>query len=144
MSHTRVSRSRKWDWAVVITLPVVATFITAYFHTSFLLSIVLYFIVPAMYLVFRNKRFLKKALLFTSVSIPFMIIADYFATRDGSWLNSSIFPFRVLNGFALEDFLWVASWFFYIVLFYEYFIDQSRDGYDAPLNSRYKILLIGW
>jgi len=107
-------------------------------------SIVLYFIVPAMYLVFRDQRFLKKALLFTLTSIPFTVIVDYFATRDGSWLNSTVFSFRILNGFALEDFLWVGAWFFYIVFFYEYFIDYPHRQSDIVINPRYKILLSVW
>lgn len=125
-------------------MPIIATLITVYFQTSFLVSIILYFVLPSLYLTIRDPRFIKKIGIIILASIPFTVIIDYFATRDGSWLDSTIFPFRVLNGFAFEDFIWVAAWFMYIISFYEYFIDQPRNAKDAPLNRNFPKLLIGW
>lgn len=132
------------DWIVILLFPVVAALITIFFQTSFLLSIIMFFILPSIYISFRDPRFTKKLLICTVISIPFTIIIDYFATRDGAWMDSTIFPFRVLNGFALEDFLWVAGWFYYLLAFYEYFIDQGRNVKDAPINKKWYTFLMIW
>ncbi|MBL7154995.1 MAG: hypothetical protein ISS88_00620 [Candidatus Portnoybacteria bacterium] len=140
----KISKTPYYDYLVILLMPVLATFITIYFHTSQVVSLLLFFILPSIYLTIRDPRFIKKGLIIILCSIPFTIIVDYFAIKDGSWWVYTIFPVRFLNGIPIEDFIWVASWFYFIIIFYEYFIDQSHRVKDSPINKRYKYLIIGW
>lgn len=132
------------DYLVVLSMPIIAAIITIQFQTTQVISLFLFFILPSLYLTIRQPRFLKKLLLITICTIPFTIIIDYFAIKDGSWWVYTIFPFRFLNGIPLEDFIWVASWFYYVLIFYEFFIDQAYWQKDALVNRKYKYLISGW
>jgi len=142
--YVKQRKKNSLDYLIVIIFPLIATFVTIYFHTTQVTSLLLFFITPAVYLTVKIPWVLKKGLIYVLASIPFTIIIDYFAIKDGSWWVYTIFPFRVLNGIPMEDFIWCASWFYYIIVFYEYFIDEPRGGKDCRLNRRWKKLLAGW
>jgi hypothetical protein len=135
---------RRVDYLVVIGMPLLATLITIVFKTNQVISLLLFFILPSVYLTIREPKFLRKGLIIILATIPFCFIIDYFAIRDGSWWVYSIFPVRLMNGIPVEDFIWCASWFYYIIIFYEFFIDQYHSQEDAPINKRYKKLIFGW
>lgn len=139
----KISKIPYYDYLVVLLMPVLATFITIYFQTSLLVSIILFFIVPSVYLTIRDPRFIKKVLITILCSIPFTVIIDYFAIKDGSWWLYTISSIRFF-GIPIEDFIWNASWLCFVIIFYEYFIDQSHRVKDSPINKRYKYLIIGW
>lgn len=77
-------------------------------------------------------------------TIPFTILIDVFAIKDGSWWVETIFPYRLLNGIPIEDFIWCAVWFYFIVATYETFIDRSKNHPDSPPSSHARSLLLGW
>lgn len=132
------------DWVVIIATPIIASLVTIIFNTNQIISLLLFFVFPALYLNYRNPRITKKILIYLLASIPFTIIIDYFAIKDGSWWVYSIFPIRFLNGIPIEDFIWSASWFYYVIAFYEYFVDTPKGGRDTPLNKKYKKMLGFW
>ena len=132
-----------FDYLAMIFFPVAAAFITNIFQISYLGSIFLFFALPSVYLTVRKPDFLKKGLLVILSGVIFSFIVSYFAVRDGSWYDSTIFSFRLLNGFPLEDLLWFPGWFYFVVIFYDYFIDRPKGGKEDPVNHRYKVLIEG-
>ncbi len=133
---------RTWDILIIGSFPFIATAITITFSTSQIVSLFFFFILPSLYLTIRQPSLLVKAGLITLSTIPFTIIIDFFAIQDGSWWVETIFPFRYLNGIPLEDFIWCASWFYYVIAIYETFIDRSST--DSPPSKRAKTLVFGW
>lgn len=129
---------------MAVSTPLLAAIITVVGHTNFLTSIVLFFIVPSVYFTFRRRSIFRKGMVLCLASIPFTVIIDYFAMADGSWYDSTIFPYRLLNGIPLEDFLWSAAWFYFVIAIYETFIDRSRKLFDSRPNPRFRTLLLGW
>ncbi|HEY4505680.1 MAG TPA: hypothetical protein VJG67_03245 [Candidatus Paceibacterota bacterium] len=131
------------DLFVVLLLPVLAYFLTIYLTLSFLVSILLFFVVPLAYLLVRDRHLIKKALLSALVTVPATVIIDYFAMKDKAWYDSTVLPFRILNDIPLEDFFWFGAWFAYIVVFYAYFVDK-RPTNEEKISRRYASLLKGW
>jgi len=144
MPARKLLRKKPVDYIVITLTPIIATFVSIYFKTNQVTSLFLFFVLPALFFTFKKPAVLKKVFIYLLASIPFTIIVDYFAIVDGSWWVNTIFPFRILNGIPIEDFIWSGSWFYYIIVFYEYFVDQPRGGKDSALNKRYKTLLVGW
>jgi hypothetical protein len=136
-----------YDYLAIFIFPLIAFFITIYLKPPQIVSLLFFFILPSLYLSLRDPRikgFFKKILIILAASIPFTIVIDYFAIRDGSWWVYTIFPIRILNGIPIEDFIWSAAWFYFIIIFYEYFIDQPPTAKDSPINKKYKNLLAFW
>lgn len=141
----KANKKRKiLDAVLIFSMSVMATVITIHFNTPQVISLLLFFILPAAYLTYRIPWVFKKGIMPILASIPFTILVDYFAIKDGSWWVNTIFPFRLFNGIPIEDFIWTASWIYFVIVFYEYFVDQPRGGNDAPLNKRYKEFIAGW
>lgn len=132
------------DYAVIIATPIIATLVTILFRTNQITSLFFFFILPALYLTFRQPRYFKKVLVILICAIPFTIIIDYFAMKDSSWWVETVFPFRIFGFIPLEDFIWVTVWFYYVIAFYEYFIDHSHFKKDTPINRKAKLLISGW
>jgi hypothetical protein len=134
---------RAIDWIMLIVWPLFSAALTVAATLPFLASITLFFIVPAVYFSWRRPSIVRRGLVFLSVSIPFTIVVDYFAMRDGAWYDSSLFALRLLNGIPLEDFLWFGMWAYFIVAVYETFFDlPHRDRVAQPRRARW--FVIAW
>jgi hypothetical protein len=119
--------NKKIDWAVVILMPIFVTIISLWLDLNFVVSTFLFFGMPAIYLVLRNKSILKRTVLFTILfSIPLTFIIEYLIAKDGAWyIVNTFFPFRLFDIVVIEEFLWAFLWVFYIVIFYKYFFDKK-------------------
>lgn len=144
LNSSLANKPKSIDYLVVILLPIFTFAVTLACHASFLFSTVFFFLIPTIYLLYRRRDMLKKVLVTALVSIPFGLVIDYFAMRDGAWYDSSLFSIRFLNGIPLEDPLWFAAWLSYVVAFYEYFIDRPKKGESNKVNPRANTLVGGW
>jgi len=114
----------------LILIPIVGTIITVLFRPIYLISIFLFYIAPALYLVLRYKNysFELKDLVFTIVfATPFAIVVDYIGTISGIWYApSSIILPRFLGVIPLEDFLWMFAGTYLIIILYQAFFDRGK------------------
>lgn len=118
-----------FDLAIIFLWPIIASALTFLFNAKALGSIIFFLAIPSLYLGIRGKQYVKKVLLFTFViSIPAMVVLDYIAQINGSWIMYpiSIFPFKFFGLVTFEVILWAFLTIFFILIFYEYFIDQHR------------------
>lgn len=59
--------------------------------------------------------------------IPFTFIFDYLIAKDQGWyIVNSVFPWRLFDIVVIEQFIWCFLYIYYIVMFYEYFLDKKE------------------
>jgi len=104
-------------------------------------SVLLFFGVPALYLSFRGRKYIKSALVFSGIiSPPAIIIVDYIAHLNSQWLIPySILPFRLFEFVTVEVIAWAFLHLYFTAIFYEYFFDKTPN--KKLWTRRVKILL---
>jgi len=119
--------TKKQDLILMIVWPIVASIVSLVWETNFLISTILFYILPSVYLSFKYRAIVRKIFVFSLVVIPAIIVGDYFAEKTGSWFfPSSIFGLKLFGTTVFEVVLWMSSFVYFVVMFYEYFIDHSR------------------
>ncbi|MCF6276729.1 MAG: hypothetical protein L3J07_02655 [Candidatus Magasanikbacteria bacterium] len=112
---------------VILIWPIFATIISFLLNVNYLISILLFFGVPSFYLSYINRRFVLKVLVYSFIfAIPISIILDYIAIMSGVWFMpiSILDPFRFFGLIVAENLLWVYLWTYFIIMFYETFLDK--------------------
>jgi hypothetical protein len=122
-------------------LPILASLISIIFKTSFFISVLLFFGGQAIYFSLKNKRKALKAIIFCLFATPLIFIIDYFASWDNSWIIPTVFSFKILGTNSLEGFIW--SWFYIytIIMFYEHFLEKTKDVLIHP-RMKYALIFI--
>lgn len=122
--------------------PLIASGLSLAFAANILGSLILFFVVPAVYLTIVLKKLVLKAFLFSVVTaFPLGIIWDYVAHLNEDWMATSIFPFRLFELVVIEDILWVFVLIYFVILFYEYFLDSHRDAQRWHPRMRFLVWL---
>jgi len=114
------------DMVLVLIFPIIATILSLMLKLSAFTSIIIFILVPSVYLSFRAKQYIKKSLIFAFIAgVPFIIIIDYIAHITKTWIiPKSILPFRLFGIVSIEIVLWSFSLLYFTVIFYEYFLDH--------------------
>ncbi|OGY89760.1 MAG: hypothetical protein A2927_03360 [Candidatus Komeilibacteria bacterium RIFCSPLOWO2_01_FULL_45_10] len=120
--------NKKIDLAILILFPVIIAVMAAILKTNFLISTLLFFGLPSAWLIFRYPRATKKSFLFAILfTLPLVAIVDYIMVVSRGWLIvSSIFSQRFLGVVAWEQFIWGVLFVFFLLMFYEYFLDRPE------------------
>ena len=93
---------------------------------DFFMATILFFAIPAIYISFWHRKFIKKALIVSAAALPFTLIVEYIMGVTGQWVfPSSIFNSRLFGFTAYEVFFWYFAWIYFIVMFYEYFLEEK-------------------
>ena len=127
-----MKKNEKFDLTLILLWPIFASFIAILFeennvfHQNFFVSIILFLVLPAIYLSLRGKQYVLKTLLVSLLfSIPTMIVVEYFGQISNAWsFPISVFPFKLFDIILLEVLFWAFFNIYYIIIFYEYFLDH--------------------
>lgn len=123
-------RLKIYDFLVLALLPLLAALLSILFRAPYLLSIFLFYVIPGIYLSLRFGKAwqLAKGFVFAIIiSLPFAIIVDYIGTVSGVWfVPVSLFPERFLGVIPVEDFFWMLSAIFTLVMGYEIMLDKGK------------------
>lgn len=104
----------------------------------------LYFGLPSIWLLWKNKKESKKiALGVLLYTLPISIIIDTVAHTSNAWYETTIFPVRFLGQFPLESFIWGINYNLFIVGFYEYFFDKYPTKNIAKDFSKVLLAFFG-
>lgn len=107
--------------------PILASVGSFALHANVLVSIILFFGVPATYLSFLRRSAIKKSALFSvAMAIPVAIIVDYVMEHTRGWfLPHSVFgSFRLFGYVTLEQHIWLFFYVYFVILFYEVFFER--------------------
>lgn len=126
------------DIALIILLPIIATILALYFRANFLITIILFLGMPALWLSLRTPKAIQHTFIFSLVfSFIGWIIIDPLAVLDKAWYVPTIFPFRIF-GAPVEDFIWSFAYTYLIIIFYEHFFDKGKHN---VVDKRFKYFL---
>ncbi len=141
----RINHRRWIDVGAMVMLPIIATVITFIFKMNLLISILLFFAAPAIYLSLRKPALFKKSFIFSLIlSVPMSLSFDVLAAINGSWvIPQSLFPIRFFGVATIEVYLFGLFWVLYAVLFYEYFFDKNRKKEKTSPHLKYLLYLSG-
>ena len=144
------SKKKLFDLFILTALLFVATTFTIVFSVDKFVSILLFFGLPCLYLIFRDSTTLKKSLIFALLfSIPLSVFVDTLAVFDGGWyVPHSIVPYRLFGAATFEVWLFGLLWVLCTVLFNEYFFDHHRASDWFPkvyekLLCLFALLVVG-
>lgn len=132
------------DHLVLLAIVVSVSLLLLTVPISPLLGSVLYFSLPSTYLIFRNPRVFKQALLPSLIfGFLFAISFEYLNEVGNSWIfpleTSFIFPAFFFGVVPLDVIIWYVLWVFLIVCYYEYLIDRA-DEITYVRRRIYKLL----
>ncbi len=132
------------DLAIILVWPIIAAILSYITKPPAFGSIILFLVLPSVYLSFRGKGYVKKAVLFAFVTgIATMIVIDYIAHLTKTWLiPNSILPFRLFGLVTLEAVLWALFTCYFIVIFYEYFLDKHITKKLWNPKMKYVLMII--
>lgn len=133
---------RTVDVIILAILPVAAVLISLAVKAGLLLSTILFYGLPGLYLSFRTPKGVKRALIFSLAAGSIGLAVDYLAAKDLAWIvPSTIFPLRLLGVSTVEAALWGYFYVYAIVIFYEHFLDKGRHNLIAS-KFRYGMYIV--
>lgn len=123
-----MNKVKKIDLIILILLPIFSLVISVVFQTNFLISTLLFFGLPAIWLSYRHQVAIKKSFWFSILfSVPLVFIVDYIMVVSNGWyIVGTVFSFRLFNVIAIEQFIWGIIFFYFLIMFYEYFLDRPE------------------
>lgn len=131
------------DFVLLLIWPIIASIISLVLKPNYLISIFLFFGLPAVYLSYLAKKHIKKSLIFSLIfGLIFGIIIDYIASLTKTWSVISLFSFKLFNHVLIEDLIWGVVWIYFILMFYEYFLDQHVTKENYNKNMKYLIIIL--
>lgn len=131
------------DALLLILFPIAATILVGAFRLNFLVSTLLFFGVPSVYLSIKKPGLVKKTFIFTLIfATAIIFIFDYPAYIDQTWfVPNSVFRF-LGNSISIEDVLWTYLWVYFAIIFWEYFLDFGKAKDRFSKNLRYLIIFL--
>lgn len=132
------------DLIVVCCLCIAAVPVSLIFRTNFLVSTILFFGIPSIYLLFRQHRQLRHIFAASVLfGVVFGFAFDFLAEINNAWswagTDQLVFPWKILGVVSIDVMVWFFFWVLFAVVFYEHFFEQDRK---VRLSSHFKYALI--
>lgn len=142
-SNKEFSNQKKIDLALLLIYPLAAVFLALILQANLLVGGILFFAIPSVYLSFRIKEKIIKALGFSLIISVFLeIIVDYMGYLDKSWsIPSTAFSIRIFGVIPLEDPIWIFLVTYELVLIYEYFFNPKAKSLPRNKKRMYIMLI---
>ena len=134
---------KKKDLIFILVWPIAAAILSLLIKANILVSIILFMAIPSVYLSIINRYAIKKAALFSiALSFPIGIIADHVMEQTGGWFlpYSAFGSFRILNFVTIEQIIWLFFYLYFIIMFYETFLEKECTC--QPYLSKFKPLIL--
>lgn len=136
-------KRKLFDILIILILTCLAFIVSMKTSIRPLFSMMMFYIVPAAYIILRSGKInFKKVSLITFVIATFAGALDAMVTANKGWWipeDQLVFHFRFLGLWNLDNTLWYAGMAFYLVIFYEYFFDSEKSHKLSKL-SKYFLL----
>lgn len=139
-----MKKNKQVDLAIVIALPLIAMALSIMLKINFLISTVLLFLPPALWLSFRKKSAVIKAAIFSLLfATPLVIIIDYIlVVSEGWYISNTVFNGRLFGVVAWEQFIWGWLCIYLAIIFYEYFLDRPAKKSIMQIFGKKNVDLI--
>lgn len=122
------SKQKTRDIFFLCFINIFAIVVSFTFKTNFLTSTILFLGLPSLYLLYKEKGYLKKIFLASvSFGIFFGFVFDFIAELNKAWdWNGNLLFGKILGVVQIDVMIWFFLWILHIFLFYEHFIDRKK------------------
>ncbi len=127
----KLDRNLKIDLSVLILHLIISPLIILEFKTPFLVSTVIYFLIPSIYLLVRKPKAIRETLEAVGLfGIIFAILFDLIGEINKAWIVSGvpIIKYSLLGIIPVDGIVWSILWIFYVITFYEHFSIHSHTN----------------
>lgn len=136
------SWNSKADILALVSFPILATVLSVLYDLNLVMSTLLFFGIPSLYLSLKKPDHVKRTFLFSLLPLPFFLVFDYIAYVDLTWyVPNSLLRF-LQNTTTIEEILWIFLWMYFAIMFWEYFLDRSKAKEKFSKFLKYFIILI--
>ncbi len=112
---------------IILTVwSLLATALSFAIHADTIVSTLLFLGVPSLLLALWAPQYVPKAILFGVIFLPLWLFVEYVMHSTGQWYAASPFQGRFLGAIAYNSPLWFFLVQFYIIMFWEYFLEHER------------------
>lgn len=130
------------DLLALVLLAILGAWGSIALSLDFLSSTLLFYVPPIVYLLVRKRARLQRRRLtamFAVFGLLYGFLFAYIANLGKAWkwpvTNHVLQNVLLLGVVPVTDVIWVALWVFYIVLFYEHFLEHDRRDVVGKLFS---------
>lgn len=131
------------DITALLVLTAFAAWATTVFHPRPLISMCMFFLLPSLYLFLRRGHLNALKIFATSIitGIAAGALDAAITANHGWWVPEGqlIFPQRFFGIWNIDNTLWYMGLIFYMVAFYEYFLDPYKHRH---LSKRFRYFLL--
>ena len=129
------------DLGILIILTFFATILSLALKVNFLVSALLFFALPSIYISFKQKNQIMRLSKFSALmGIPFIIIFDYIMASTNGWIvPKTIFSFRILEVVTIEMIIAMFFGVYFVLQFYTYFLDHHIEKH--PKTRLFGVLI---
>ncbi|MDP2642003.1 MAG: hypothetical protein Q8P21_01790 [bacterium] len=133
---------KRFKLATLVIWQVVSLWLTFHFKFNLFVSTLLFYGVPSIYLSLYYKELFKKIFIFSLAALPVLVVIDYMAVSNGTWyFPYTIFGGRMFGITVFEVIFWFFSYVYYIIIFYECFLDRPTTFVRTRRLIRYPFTL---
>lgn len=99
-------------------------------------TLIVFWGLPSAYLSIAKPQLIRKTAIYSAFfALPFASVVDYLAHVNRAWHETTgLLGARVLGVYPVDALLWAFLYSYFIISFYEYFLD--RDSRNRPLFPR--------
>jgi len=116
------------ELTILLLYFIVTAFIIVYIGANYLVTVLLLWGIPSIYISIRKPEIIRKTFLYSIFfALPITFLVDYLAHVNLSWYVPSVIGIRILDTFPIDEFTWGFFYVYFIVSFYEYFFDRDRN-----------------
>jgi hypothetical protein len=137
LSILRMQKRKIIDLIVIGLLVVIGAALAFTLKTNLAISTLFFYILPIVWLLFRGKFRYKKIIITTIVWGAIFGILDIISSVNGAWFipeSQLILKTKLFAGVSIIEVLWFSILIFFILLFYEHFIERET----AKISKRFK------
>lgn len=143
ISYMNLQFSKRVDLFILAGWSLLSLWLCLYLIIPYWVTIILFFGIPSFYLSFRLPEEVVKIATFSLFLVPVGIIVNYYAHTSGSWtVLQSIFTDKFLNVFVYDDFLWGYLFYYYVLIFYEYFFEKDSIKFRKTQHLAWKMFYV--
>lgn len=113
------------DFLFLVLTPLIAAGLSWFTNLPYLVSVILFFGLPAAYLSGRKPSAIPRVSFFALTFAIIAVVGDIFAIKDGSWYVPTIFSARLFGLVPVEDIVWFFLVSYLILIYYEVYFDHA-------------------
>lgn len=119
------------DFIVVVGMVLVFIPLVLLFNVRFLTSTFLFFGIPAVFLLIRKPKQVKRLLATLTGGMIFAFIVDFLAEINGAWSwapeGQLLFPNKLFGLVPIDVLIWYFLWILLTVVYYDHFFEHDRS-----------------